>query len=114
MGIKLFSSSTFDGGHVQLPNPNPDPSNWMILESRQIKDMLIVRIKYPNCTNYEGTKILVYEGVTIDQLKQQRAIDPHFSENEQFHSPVARFEPTARGWRMANAFVNDWAFKDYI
>jgi hypothetical protein len=113
MGIKLFSSSVYDGGVVSIPPANPDPANWQILESRKIANMLIIRIKYPDCTNYEGEKLLVYEGVALEELKAQLVIDPHFSANKKFHSPVARFEPTGRGWRMACAFVNTWSFNDY-
>ena len=110
-----FSYSKFDksnddqmpgmvGGFAVPGTPsssNPNPSNYEILDSRQIGPYLIVKIKYPDCTNYEGIKILVFKGCTLGTLQLQKLIDPHFSENKEFHSPIARFEPTDAGWDMA-------------
>jgi hypothetical protein len=90
--------------------PNPDPSRYEILQHTPIEGWLLIWIKYLDCTNYEGCKILVYEDTTIDQLRRQRLIDPHFSENPEYRSPVARFEPTPHGWSMAHAFV--WVMTD--
>lgn len=84
---------------VQLPNP--DPYNYVLEKSEQIGRFLIVEITYPDCTNYEGKKILMYEGITIKDLRKQKSIDPHFSSNKRFYSPIARFEPTEFGWIMA-------------
>ena len=42
--------------------------------------------------------------VTKEELIKQGkdvGIDPHFSDNKKYHSPIARFEPTDRGWEMA-------------
>ena len=61
----------------------------------------MVRINYPDCHNYEGNKILVFLDTTREELEKQKAIDPHFSDNPDFISPVARFEPTVRGLVMA-------------
>lgn len=85
----------------KLKNRNPNPSNFKIQRYLQIKDYLIVQVKYPDCNNYEGNKILVYHGIDILDLKLQKSIDPHFSENKKYHSPIARFMPTERGWAMA-------------
>ncbi len=82
-------------------NPNPNPRNYKILQHETVGDYLIVEIKYPDCTNYEGNKILLYRGITLKQLKAQGSIDPHFCNNPNFCSPIARFEPTDRGWQMA-------------
>lgn len=81
--------------------PNPDPENFKILSSQTIGNWLIIKVNYPDCTNYEGNKILLYKYVTVEQLIAQGSIDPHFSNNCNFHSPVARFIPTDDGWRMA-------------
>ena len=81
--------------------PNPDPTNWILNKSKKIGDYLIVDITYPDCTNYEGRKLMLYAGVTIRKLRNQRSIDPHFSSNKKFYSPIARFEPTEFGWDMA-------------
>lgn len=105
--IKFFSSSSYDdsfaGGQEgrEYSLPNPDPSNYTIEKHIGIRNYTIVQIIYHDCTNYEGRKILVYKDCTIDDLKRQDIIDPHFSENKKYHSPIARFEPTENGWTMA-------------
>jgi hypothetical protein len=86
--------------------PNPDPTNYVITESLQIGNVLLVKIRYPDCTNYEGLKILVYENTNVRKLLAQRKIDPHFSENAKYKSPLARFEPTDHGWICAKALAN--------
>lgn len=90
---------------VPQPLPNPNPKNWQILKYREWKGYLIVEMQYPDCTNYEGKKILVYENTRLEDLKAQKLIDPHFSTNKKFRSPIARFEPTGRGWNMAEVLV---------
>lgn len=117
MGIKLFSSSSYDTVKyvdreviktkiVKVPLPNPDPKNFKIVKFDQIKNYLVVMVNYPDCTNYEGNKILIYYGCTMKDLLKQGTIDPHFSENQDFLSPIARFEPTPRGWTHAMLFCN--------
>jgi hypothetical protein len=65
-------------------------------------------MQYPDCTNYEGNKILVFRGVTLIDLVNQRQIDPHFFKDAKVKSPIARFEPTPQGWTMAQVFVDAW------
>ena len=106
MGISLFgSSSSYD--RCNTSPPNPDPKNYTILLSNQREHYLIITIQYPDCSNYEGKKILLYEGTTINKLKEQGSIDPHFSENKEYASPIARFEPTERGASLAERLVKD-------
>jgi hypothetical protein len=89
--------------------PNPDPNNYKVEEVKTVGRFLIVRIKYPDCTNYEGMKILVYEDVSLEDLINQKLIDPHFCNNKKYKSPVARFVPTPRGQKMAIVFANAMA-----
>lgn len=85
---------------------NPDPSRWEIVKTESIGNYLIVKIRYPNCTNYEGNKILVFRGISAKTLVEQRLIDPHFFEgSNKYQSPLARFVPTEEGWEMAKKFV---------
>ena len=85
----------------------PNPANFDILKKWAMNDVknpdhwLVLKIRYHGCTNYEGLKILVFRGVTLEKLMQQRLIDPHFSNKKSWISPVARFEPTNMGWDMA-------------
>jgi hypothetical protein len=82
-------------------NYNPQPDNYHIINHLEINDFLIVEILYPDCQNYEGRKILMYENTTLAKLLTQKLIDPHFSTSEKYQSPIARFEPTKRGMMMA-------------
>ena len=119
MGIRLFGNSCCN---CSIPPPykskrnsktiiidndlNPDPKNFNIIKHTKIGRFLIVKINYPNCTNYEGDKILVYEDISIEILRQKEELDPHFCDNDKCLSPLARFEPTEKGWKCAEIFVN--------
>lgn len=116
-----FSSSTYESQQpiniyvenkiIQPKLPNPDPSNYEVMEHEQIGKFLVIQLRYPDCVNYEGIKIMVFE-CRIDQLLAQKMIDPHFSENEKYYSPIARFEPTVRGWRHAINFATSLSKDD--
>lgn len=107
MGINnFFSKSSYDYNYKSNDNLNftlnPNPLNYQIINFKKINNYLILIIFYPDCNNYEGLKILFFnKGITINDLKKQGSIDPHFSENDNFISPIARFEPTKKGLEMA-------------
>jgi hypothetical protein len=104
MGLSPFSSWSSDGGKT-IVNVNPDPKNFEIQYTEYLKPYLIAKIKYPNCTNFKGIKILVFKGITEKQLRNRLIIDPHFDKDSKF-SPIARFEPTDRGIEMCVYVVN--------
>ena len=79
--------------------PNPNPSNFEIIRLESYDGWLVVEILYPNCTNYEGRKLMVFN-CTKEDLYNMRTIDSHFCDNSHM-SPFARFEPTERGWAAA-------------
>jgi len=115
MGLSPFSSSSFSDEYAMQqhhideqrePLPNPNPNNYTIIRYKSIKHFLVIEIKYHDCTNFEGKKILVFERCFIDDLPYQEAIDPHFSENKDYFSPIARFEPNDLGWKRACKFCN--------
>ena len=83
--------------------PNPDPSNFILKKHTELGQYLVVWVNYPDCTNYEGNKILVFKGVSAAQIVKRKKIDPHFTTGTQ--APIARFEPTQRGWKWALAFA---------
>lgn len=88
------------------PAGNPDPNNYQIVKAEEKKGWLVVMINYPGCNNYEGNKILLFKGMTLVQLVNQKLIDPHFFPGDKkYKSPVARFVPTDEGWAMALALV---------
>jgi len=84
---------------------NPDPSNYKIVRALEVVGHLVVEIQYLDCTNYEGRKIMVFENLTLVDLVNQKLIDPHFFPSGKYKSPIARFEPTVRGWNMAVSFA---------
>lgn len=82
----------------------PDPRNFCVEATEQIGRFLIARVQYPDATNFEGRKILVFQGITAVDLLDQATLDPHFCDSPSHLAPVARFVPTAQGFRMAKAF----------
>jgi hypothetical protein len=82
---------------VQKLNPRAD--KYIIEKSIQVDSNLVLFIKYLNCTNYEGNKILVYKNTDIQTLLKVNngLLDPHFSNNDNFINPFARFVPTQEG-----------------
>ncbi len=109
MGVmKLFSSDSRDCGcnqpriveveKVVRVNSTPDPTNFRIMKRMIINGYPIFKVKYPGVKNYEGEKILMYPK-DFDLSKIDSRMDPHFfTEGD---SPIARFEPTKRGWNLA-------------
>lgn len=84
------------GGSFLLPT-DPDPEKFEILDFIQGKKYLYVEVKYPNCTNYEGLKILVIDS-TIEEVKKLKVLDPHFLVDNKI---VARFRPSLEGKALA-------------
>lgn len=109
MGVNRRSSwrgpsfSSYDS--YSSSTPNPDPKKFTIIKHEEVGEYLILEVKYDGCTNYEGKKILVYQGVKIIDLWKQGSLDPHFSNNKQYHSPIARFRPDKEGWTNALRFT---------
>lgn len=112
MGIGIGSAShrNYSTG-VAVGNPNPSrfkvEREW-VFHGRQ--DVLVLRVRYPDATNYEGVKLLVYVNFnSADALLRatRNQLDPHFQRGAV--SPVARFEPTMQGEAMAKAFAELWA-----
>lgn len=73
---------------------NPDPKRFVIKSSQRIGSYYVALIQYPNCTNYEGNKLLLM----CADPHNQKEIDPHFMEGGII---LARFEPTKWGAKAA-------------
>jgi len=93
--------SIFMSGHSSSSfgclKPDPSPKNYRIIRHLQIGDYLLIQIRYLDCENYEGMKIMLFKA-TLPQLSRQVTIDPHFTNMQNVISPIARFEPTQSGW----------------
>ena len=81
--------------------PNPDPVKFNVHATLQVGRHTVAKVTYPDCTNYEGEKILLYLCTTSVQILSMDILDPHFDDNEEILSPFARFEPTDDGWDIA-------------
>ncbi|AXQ69257.1 hypothetical protein HOU02_gp468 [Caulobacter phage CcrBL9] len=90
---------------MSLTPGDPDPVKWKLIREQRSGRGLVLEIDYPGCTNYEGRKVLVFQAYSLDEItkKNKGWLDPHFLNDPKLISPVARFEPTDRGWRMALA-----------
>lgn len=108
MGISPFHPSPCgncgETGPAAKPSvPNPDPRNFTILRHYSIAGWTVVEVQYPDCTNYEGRKVLVYQA-RLAAILALTIMDPHFCDDGHL-APFARFEPTARGWRAAQQLI---------
>jgi hypothetical protein len=81
----------------------PDPHNFCVEATEQIGRFLIARIRYPDATNFEGRKILVFQNIVATDLLDATTLDPHFCDGDHL-APIARFIPTAQGFKMAKVF----------
>jgi len=90
---------------TQVPKGNPDPTQFTVIRAVADKGNVVAMVRYPDAKNYEGLKILVYEGTTPNDLRTAQFLDPHFCESNAHISPVARFAPTPEGWRRAVLFM---------
>lgn len=100
MGVSLMGSSWGSGScdckECKPKNPNPDPNNWKLEKIDNYGPYVVVCLHYPDCTNYEGRKVVVFRA-SFQQLHAQGGIDPHFGEDDKIY-PIARFRPTEDGW----------------
>lgn len=108
MGLKHISSCRSENHAVSgqsTPILNPDPSKFTIEKLQTEGDYIIVLAWYHGCTNFEGRKVLVYYGTTESIIRSKTSLDPHFCDDRRCLSPIARFEPTIRGWKAAVLFA---------
>jgi len=97
-----------------VTNSAPDPENFKIIEEYLIGDYLVLHVNYPNCTNYEGNKCMVYQtyGQSSEKILEvnQGKLDPHFS--SELYSPVMRFNPGFNSKATIEAVISGLTKKD--
>lgn len=94
LGPKISSGETY------MVNPvNPNPHLFKIIQIEQFDNCYMSVINYPNCTNFEGNKILI----TTWDPRNRISIDPHFSSG---YGLIARFEPSPEGSRLARLLAS--------
>ena len=104
MGLNLFNRCK--SSPYAVPDSNPDPANFTIHSELKLGEYLVMLVQYPNCTNYEGQKLLVYSGFKSSKellKKTNGKLDPHFS--EEGVSPIARFKPCALSYELIRQMV---------
>lgn len=98
MGVSILGDSF--SCYSAEPLNNPDPKKFNIEKIAGIGEWVYAEIRYPDCTNYEGLKILVFYKVKIEDIMASKEIDPHFCDNNHI-KPIARFEPSELGKFLA-------------
>ena len=96
------------GGNYErykISTVDPNPSNFIVKRFAEHNGNLAVEVNYPNCTNYEGNKIIAYKDCIYWDFEKLKEVDPHFSERGLIR-PFARFEPTEEGWKAAILLIN--------
>ena len=90
-----------DCNNVDIKN-NPDPLKWILTGSYQGKGGYVLDVRYLDCTNFEGRKLLVFKG-KYDRVAfiLRKELDPHFLEDNKLM--MARFRPTKEGYNLAKA-----------
>lgn len=98
MGISIMGSCRISC--YAIPNSNPNPKNFKIQWTLSINEYLLVCVDYPDAKNFEGQKLLLYKNVpSLEHLLQltNNELDPHFDDDTNKVSPIARFKPTQDG-----------------
>jgi hypothetical protein len=78
-------------------SPNPNPRRFEILDTEYHNGNTILLVHYPDCTTFEGQKLLLLKGVHALFTE----LDPHFLDDD--HPVIARFIPNEDGYKMALA-----------
>lgn len=102
MGMPFLSRSSHEDGPPQ-PAGNPDPRKFEIRRSHSERVYAAIEVVFHGVTNYEGRKVIVMRRADLAQALAVGILDPHFSDKGP--SPVARFEPTEFGWKLATSLV---------
>ena len=105
MGISPFKRCGTSLDNPAAVAPNPSPSRWELLDLLRFKRSYVMKVRYLDATNFEGVKILVYQGKYIPKSVR----DPHFDERDE--SLVARFRPTEDGWTLAVALAKQLSLR---
>lgn len=89
-----------------------DIKDFEILGWEFVHTYCVMRVKYNSCSNcaFGGTKVMVFENVTNQDIVNWREIDPHFRNpgvkvKYTAPTPIARFPGDGTGWNRALDFA---------
>jgi hypothetical protein len=108
MGLRKPPSPD-SGSYAVQRNFNPNPKNFQILKVEQFGSFLLAEIRYPDCINVEGRKILLFFGMSPAMLERATEIDPHFQSRG--GCLIARFHPAKGGWDLGCEIAENLAKK---
>lgn len=110
MGCGPFSGRRISQSNSYVDNPqNPNPLLYEIEEGGRIGNLVILKVKYIGCTNFEGNKILILQDISDDEIRSLVELDPHFSVDSKL---IARFRPDDMGWENAVTFAQGVWYRD--
>ncbi len=95
MGVFRVISTSDD----PVGNGQPNPTNYHLERYYAGPGGTALWLRYPDCKNFEGNKILVITGTYV----AHDPMDPHFEGPST--RLIARFVPTAEGWSLAKDLV---------
>lgn len=95
----LFKRSYSSSTSYITDSKNPNPNEFNVICELKINNFFISEVHYPNCTNYEGRKILL----TKNSVTNKQYLDPHFTDESDL---IARFVPNVYGWEAAKKLAN--------
>lgn len=105
MGVAIgFSRCSDDYTKESVTTPNPNKFNFKILDKKIKGDYLLVHIIYPDCTTFDGKKLILFKGIDFNDLSEMSEIDPHFLED---NNVAARFRCNTEGLHLANILLNN-------
>lgn len=98
MGLSFIKSSSCA---CETPSPVAPAlaPKFEILKLETFGEFVLAEVLYPDSTNYEGRKVMVYFAKLTD-IANAKELDPHFCDGGHL-SPIARFAPTSTGRRAA-------------
>lgn len=84
-----------------------NPKIFKILNEKSYKGYLILLLRYPHCEEFDGKKLLVYQGFASSKELMAFTggeIDPRFSNDKV--SPIAMFKPRQTSAKLIEAMIN--------
>ncbi len=108
-GTRSLSKEAYSNNvenRINIPHPNdPDPKKYTIKRVYYNRNYVVALIHYPNCINFDGLKILVFDNKEeFEKSNKLNHIDPHFLESNHI---IARFKPTKEYFQIAINFVKN-------
>lgn len=87
------------GTGFQLTDNKAHIYNHRVIRSIHQGNAVLVEVEYPDAVNYSGRKYLLFDCIRKYVRWLEKGADPHFLQKED--GPIARFRPTAEGWKLA-------------